>query len=221
MLASHPEHFGTGVKAGPESDESFQQSVAALDEAAIKTLQETLDRLQARSDSRARILLYRYAMIMGNVDQALTVINQAAEDAANRLSALVEVTADSEDEDAQTASGDQTDEPAARASEWKLTDQELEAIADYEAVYIAARAAMDQLRAGTGGQETPELQQARQRLTLLRDLGIDSVRVSPEAFKNVYLSSGGLEQITGDVEAAIAIWQAGLEVLNSDNLDLR
>lgn len=231
MLSSNPEVFGAISIAGSESEdaddrgkERFRRAVAALDEDDREELQGVLDRLQDRGESEARIQLYRYAKLTGKEDQALAVISQAADAAAERLATLVESPAvPAIDKPAQATSEKKPEASVDRASNGIFSEQEREAVWDYQAVLIAANALLNKIgnESGSDIKNDSNWQQSHDWLRLLRDLEIGAVRISPTALKNVYLTAGVLEQRAGNVDAAIEIWKSGLEILTSDNLDLR
>ncbi|QDV82926.1 tetratricopeptide repeat protein [Planctomycetes bacterium TBK1r] len=209
LLQTEPETFGIVIASDEQNVESFTRTIASLDTDTAEVLDSVLLGLHARPDSRAKILLYRYASMAGENAKASELIKSAAAEASARLAAEDF----SKPETGGDGSTENKPEPGLQLSE------EAEALVwDYQCVYFGAGSIVD--RAAVKMATDEEIKLATDWLSQLRDLGVDSVPVRPEAVKQTYLVSGLLAESSGDLDRAIDLWQEGLTVVNDDNLDL-
>ncbi|PAY16622.1 hypothetical protein CKO51_25965 [Rhodopirellula sp. SM50] len=209
LLRTEPESFGIAIASDEQNVGSFTRTISSLDEDTAEVLDSVLLGLHARPDSRAKILLYRYASMAGESVKASELIKAAAAEASARLAAQDFPKPKSETDDTE----EDKPEPGLRLS------AESEALVwDYQCVYFGAGSIVDRAAVSIATEE--EIKLASDWLKQLRDLGVDSVPVRPEAVKQTYLVSGLLAESSGDLDRAIEFWQEGLTVVNDDNLDL-
>lgn len=213
LLATDPEAFGIAVATDKTDRGAFARAVASLDQPTSDVLDSILLELQDRSDSRAKILLYRYVSSTGDQARAVEVIKDAAAAAADRLANHQSATQRADEDDNDNPDDDEKEDTGLRLS------PEAEALVwDYQCVYYGAASIADRAALSVASQE--EIDLAAAWLKQLRDLGIDAVPVSPDAVKLAYLVSGLLAESSGDLDTAISLWNEGLTVVNDDNLDL-